>query len=125
MSTGTIERLSTSIIVDSAEARGRPSAGRVRVARQSKARQGGGAERISASVLYSSWRYHTLLCVSLSRRTPISRAASCFAGPSSSVEGLEELLDLIGEGTEAGGADGVRTGRVPAEALAGHGIGER
>lgn len=45
-------------------------------------------------------------------------------GPSSA-EGFEELLDLIGEGIEAGGADGVRTGRVSAEALAGSGIGER
>ncbi|CAB1121398.1 unnamed protein product [Ectocarpus sp. CCAP 1310/34] len=31
----------------------------------------------------------------------------------------------MGEGTEARGVDGVRTGRVHAEALAGHGIGER
>lgn len=47
------------------------------------------------------------------------------AGPGSSGEGLEELLDLMGEGAEARGVDGVRTGRVHAEALAGNGIGER
>lgn len=35
------------------------------------------------------------------------------------------MLDLIGEGAEVRGVDGVRTGRVHAEALAGHGIGER
>ncbi|CAN0118871.1 unnamed protein product, partial [Scytosiphon promiscuus] len=47
-------------------------------------------------------------------------------GPgSSSAEGLEELLDLVGEGAEVGGLDGVRTGRVHAEALTGSGIGER
>ena len=31
----------------------------------------------------------------------------------------------MGEGAEARGVDGVRTGRVHAEALAGNGIGER
>lgn len=46
-------------------------------------------------------------------------------GPSPSPEGFEELLDLVGEGTEALGVDGVRTGRVLAEAIAGRGIGER
>ncbi|CAN0420431.1 unnamed protein product, partial [Ectocarpus fasciculatus] len=39
-------------------------------------------------------------------------------GPGHSGEGLEELLDLMGEGAEARGVDGVRTGRVHAEALA-------
>lgn len=46
-------------------------------------------------------------------------------GPGSSAEGFEELLDLMGEGAEARGLDGVRTGRVHAEALAGNGVGER
>lgn len=44
-------------------------------------------------------------------------------GPGSPGHDLEELLELIGEGTEFGGADGVRTGRVSAEALGGRGDG--
>jgi len=64
-----------------------------------------------------------LSCPSLSS-SRLCRVVSERAGPGSA-EGLEELLDLMGEGAEARGVGGVRTGRVHAEALAGNGIGER